>query len=128
MTAALAVKVFDGIVLATDSATTLPLAGADAQVYINANKIFPLHRTKPVAAMTWGLGAVGSASIATLAKDLRRRFMGRDLAHPDWDYPEDYTVEAVAEQRSHGQAPPEPPSQSNTLGGKRRCSPRPPHL
>src|SRR4051794_25730890 len=55
MTVAVVVKVFDGIVVAADSATTLPLANGSAQVYNNANKIFHLHRRLPLAAMTWGL-------------------------------------------------------------------------
>ncbi|MEV6559278.1 hypothetical protein AB0M22_26430 [Nocardia sp. NPDC051756] len=69
MTVAVWVKVFDGIVLSTDSATTLahPLG---EQVYNNADKIFNLHRALPVAAMTWGLGHVGPASISTLATEV----------------------------------------------------------
>jgi hypothetical protein len=96
MTVAVVVKVYDGLVLATDSATTLPLADGGAQVWNTAPKIFPLHRRHPVAAMTWGLGAVGSATVGTLAKDLRRRLMGADLARPGWALPDDYTVEQVA--------------------------------
>jgi hypothetical protein len=97
VTVAAAVKVFDGIVLATDSATTLPLDGGSAQVYNNANKIFHLHRDRPVAAMTWGLGAIGDASIATLAKDLRLRLMGKDPDF-DWELHDDYTIEGVTER------------------------------
>ena len=95
VTVAVVVKVFDGIVLATDSATTFSLAGGGAQVYNNANKIFQLHRKRPVAAMTWGLGNIGSASISTLAKDLRRRLMGRDPDFLDWDLQGGYTVEGI---------------------------------
>lgn len=98
MTVAVVVKVFDGLVVATDSATTFQLQNGSAQVYNNANKIFHLHRRLPIAAMTWGLGNIGSASISTLAKDLRRRLMGEDPDHPDWALGEDYTVEAVAER------------------------------
>jgi hypothetical protein len=97
MTVAAAVKVFDGIVLATDSATTLPLNGGGAQVYNNANKIFHLHRDKPIAAMTWGLGSIGDASISTLAKDLRRRLMGKDSDF-DWALEDDYTIEGVMDR------------------------------
>ena len=84
VTVAVGVKVFDGIVLATDSATTLLLANGRAQVYNTANKPLQLHRQLPIAAMTWGLGAIGDASISTLAKDFRRRLMGRDSAFPGW--------------------------------------------
>jgi hypothetical protein len=98
MTVAIMVKVFDGVVLAADSATTLGLANGSAQVWNNANKIFHLHRTKPIGAMTWGIGNVGDASIATLAKDLRRRFMGGDPNFDTWELPADYTMEWVTER------------------------------
>ena len=101
MTVAVMVKVHDGIVLASDSATTLPLNDGSAQVYNNADKIFNLHRGLPIAAMTWGLGAVGSASVSTVAKDLRRRLMGDDPEFADWALnPATYTVQEVAERLS----------------------------
>lgn len=95
MTVAVVVKVFDGIVLAADSATTLSLKGGGHQVWNNANKVFHLHRKQPVGAMTWGAGSIGSASIETLAKDFRRRLMGRDPDHPGDELPTDYTIEDV---------------------------------
>jgi len=98
VTVAVVVKVFDGIVLAADSASSLQLGGGGAQVYNNANKIFHLHRQKPIAAMTWGLGNIGSASIATLAKDLRRRLMGRDPDFRDWELEDGWTVQGVADR------------------------------
>jgi hypothetical protein len=88
------VKVHDGLVLATDSAITF----GNNQVYNNADKIFNLHRDLPIAAMTWGLGSVGSASNSTLAKDLRRRLMGLD---DDQGWKLDvtaYTIKQVAER------------------------------
>lgn len=97
VTVAIVVKVWDGIVLAADSATSMRLADGSHQVYNTANKIFHLHRDLPVAAMTWGLGSIGPASIATLAKDLRTRLMGKDPLRPDWALdPSTFTVEAVA--------------------------------
>ena len=104
MTIAVVVRVNDGFVLASDSATTLGLTAADgsvqvANIYNNANKIFNLHKGLPVAAMTWGLGSIGPASIATLAKDLRRRFEGRDPNHADWKLDKDsYSMTQVAAQ------------------------------
>ena len=96
MTVGVAVKVYDGIVLAADSATTITLPSPlGYQVYNSANKVFHLHRSLPIGAMTWGLGNVGTASIATLAKDLRRRLMGHDSAHR-WKLGGNYTIEAVA--------------------------------
>lgn len=98
MTVVVGVKVFDGVVFAADSATTLPLANGSHQVYNNANKIFHLHRRCPIAAATWGMGAIGGASIATLAKELRRRFMGFDENRIDWMLGDSYTVREVAER------------------------------
>lgn len=99
MTVGVVVKVWDGLVLATDSATTMPLQDGGAQVYNSANKIFHLHRGLPVAAMTWGLGSIGSASISTLAKDLRRRLMGQDPDFRGWELdPSSYTIQGVAER------------------------------
>lgn len=90
MTIAVAVKVNDGFVLASDSATTLiQNSGGTApaqvvKIYNNANKIFNLHKGLPIAAMTWGDGSIGPSSISTLAKDLRVRFSGRDDSHSEW--------------------------------------------
>jgi hypothetical protein len=99
MTVAVLVKVFDGIVLGADSATTLQLSNGSAQVYNNANKVFHLHRELPIGAMTWGLGSIGSASISTLAKDLRRRLMGLDPLFPAWKVDSDkYTIKEIAHQ------------------------------
>lgn len=81
MTIALALKVHDGLVVAADSATTLTNAdgagGASVvNVFNHANKIVNLHKSLPVALMTWGRGNIGQQSIATLAKDLRRELDG----------------------------------------------------
>ena len=95
MTVAVWVKVYDGIALATDSATTLQLPGSH-HVYNNADKIFHLHRQLPIGAMTWGLGQIGPASISTVSKSLRLRFMGRDPGNLDWALDDNYTIEQVA--------------------------------
>lgn len=96
VTVAVWVKVYDGIALATDSATTLELSNGSHQVYNNADKIFHLHRNLPIGAMTWGLGQIGPASISTVSKSLRLRLMGRDPDHADWELDDTYTIELVA--------------------------------
>ena len=98
MTVVVGVKVWDGLVVAADSATTIPFPNGSAQVYNNANKIFHLHRKYPIAAATWGLGVLGAASVSTIAKDLRRRFMGADSTHLDWELRDDYTIRGVVER------------------------------
>ena len=102
MTIAISLKVNDGLVLATDSASTL--VGRDpagntsvVNIYNSANKIFNLRKGLPIGAITWGAGGIGTASVSTLAKDLRRRFAGQDPQHDEWGInPSSYTIEAVA--------------------------------
>jgi len=102
VTVVVSIKVYDGIVLAADSATTANLADpsgtiVDHQVWNNADKVFQLHRDLPIGLATWGGGHIQSASISTLAKDLRRRLMGRDANKQDWELDRSsYTVEEVA--------------------------------
>lgn len=105
MTIALSIKVYDGLVLASDSAATMiaPIGTGGGEsvinVYNNANKIFNLHRGLAIGGMVWGAGSIGRASIATLAKDLRRRFEGRSRTHRSWEIdPEDFSIEEVAER------------------------------
>jgi hypothetical protein len=101
VTVAVMVKVHDGLVLATDSATTFQFPNVLPQVYNNADKIFNLHRRLPIAAMTWGLANVGPASISTIAKDLRRRLMDSQKGFEDWTLDvENYSIQRVAERVS----------------------------
>ncbi len=101
MTIAIAVQVHDGVVLASDSASTLidnsrPNSGV-LNVYNNANKIFNLRKGLPIEGMTYGMGSIGSSSISTLAKDLRKRFNGEDKNHPQWQIdPDNFRIEDVA--------------------------------
>lgn len=98
MTIAVVVKVNDGIVFASDSATTMIQGGNTiANVYNNANKIFNLRKGLPIGAMTFGAGSIGHASISTLAKDFRRRLSGKSKQHADWRInPDNYKIEDVA--------------------------------
>jgi hypothetical protein len=81
LTLAVALQVHDGVVLASDSAITLHDAkktGPDniVNVYNNGNKIFNLLKGLPIGAVFYGAGSMGTSSIPTLMKDLRRRFAG----------------------------------------------------
>lgn len=104
MTIAISLKVNDGLVLAADSASTLfSLLPSGQQgvinVYNNANKVFNLRKGFPLGAITWGSGSIGSTSISTLMKDLRRRFCGDDPNFVQWKLDEgNYQVLAVAER------------------------------
>lgn len=103
MTIAVTLKVHDGLILAADSATTLHKTNAGEglseiiNVYNHANKIFNLYKGRPIGAVTFGAGSIGYASISTLAKDLRKRFMGNDPEAEDWALDVDnYSMEQVA--------------------------------
>jgi len=96
MTIAISVKVNDGIVLCSDSALTLSNQGNIIKVHNNANKICNLFKGVPLGFMTWGSGAIGTASTATLAKDLRAKLMSSD---PQWAVdPKSYSVKDIAEK------------------------------
>jgi hypothetical protein len=102
VTIAISIKINDGLVLATDSASTVIGQFPDGQlhvlnVYNNANKLFNLRKGFPIGAITWGAGSIGQASVSTVIKDLRERFSGEDPKHKDWTLNKDaYTVEGVA--------------------------------
>src|SRR5438132_11147267 len=105
MTVALSIKVYDGLILASDSAATMTTptgsggGHAVVNVYNNAVKLFNLHRGLAIGGMVWGTGSIGRASIATLAKDLRKRFEGRDASHRSWEInPDSFTIQETAER------------------------------
>jgi len=104
MTISVTIKVNDGIVVASDSATTMqrniPNGGHEIiNIYDNANKIFNLNKGFPVGAVTAGMGSIDRASISTLSKNLRARLAGEDKAHESWKLdPETYTIEEVAQR------------------------------
>ncbi len=81
LTIAISVKVIDGVVLASDSASTIfqqQTPGGPAgvvNVYYNADKVYNLCKGVPLGAITWGMGSIGQASISTLMKDFRKTVM-----------------------------------------------------
>ncbi len=104
MTIAVSLKVHDGLILAADIASTVfqQAPGGPAvivNIYNNANKIVNLHKGLPIGVISWGAGNIGSASISTLLKDLRRRFGGGDSDRKDWSIDRaNYSIEAVAKR------------------------------
>lgn len=71
MTICVAVKVYDCLVLAADSAVTVSASRGISNVWKHGSKVFHLHTHLPIAAMTAGMGSFGPASVSQLAKDLR---------------------------------------------------------
>src|SRR5687767_221172 len=93
MTVIVSVKINDGVVLASDSAATF----GTGQIYHHAEKIVNLIKGLPVGVMVTGAGGLGSESITTILKDLRRRLSGRDGSRRNWAIEADrYTIEGVA--------------------------------
>ncbi len=93
MTIIVSVKINDGVVLAADSAATF----FSGQVYVHAEKIVNLVKGLPVGVMVTGHGGIGSESITTILKDLRRRLSGRDHIWREWTVdPDDYDIESIA--------------------------------
>jgi len=90
MTVIISVKINDGIVMASDSASTFGIG----QTYLHADKIVNLIKGKPIGVMVTGSGSIGSESVSTLFKDLRARLDGS--TNHDWSLGEDYTIEQVA--------------------------------
>jgi hypothetical protein len=104
MTVAVVISIYDGVVLASDSATTMSHrdpSGETAYVntYNKAEKVFRLSSTLPVGAVAYGLGNIGAISIAALFKEVAKRLDGRSRDHQDWATDtNDYTVERIAER------------------------------
>jgi hypothetical protein len=111
MSIAIVIGVHDGVVIASDSASTLMVSIAPgaltgvANIYNNANKIFNLYKGKPIGCVAYGQGSIGNSSIGTLIKDLRKLLMNEnnsvnldDLTskHLKFD-PNHYTMEGVSE-------------------------------
>lgn len=76
MTVAIVIKINNGLVLATDSASAIGESD-DIQTkihytYYNADKLFNLKKGYPIGCLTWGDGSINGVSISTLTKDFRK--------------------------------------------------------
>lgn len=130
MTIAICLKVGDGVVIGTDSASSL-IGDNDRyfNVYNTAEKTFNLVKGLPIGMMTFGLGGMAGLSIGALARELRQRLSGEDPLHADWKIdPRAYTIEQVAHrvreffyeelyQAEFGPLPPAPDSPPGGAGG-----------
>src|SRR5216684_1165119 len=103
MSIAVLIGVHDGLVLASDSASTLMISAAPnlagiANVYDNANKIFNLYKGEPIGCISYGAGSIGNSSIGTLIKDLRAKLADKNASAEELGFePQNYTMEKVAE-------------------------------
>ena len=102
MSIAVLIGVHDGLVIAADSASTLTISlqpgttAGVANVYDNANKIFNLYKGVPIGCVTYGAGSIGSSSIGTLIKDLRKSLTNPETAKDVGFNPADYSMESVS--------------------------------
>lgn len=100
MTIAICLKVGDGVVLGTDSATSL--IGENDEyynIYLSGEKTINMVKGLPIGLMTYGLGALMGLSIGSLARDLRNRLSVPSPLYPDWALDVDsYTMEEVADR------------------------------
>jgi hypothetical protein len=102
MTICVAVKVYDGIVLASDSASVIiikdPQTGQNINYisYENANKIYNLIKERPIGVMTSGIGSIGNISIENLTKNFRAEISKEGN---EWKIDKDnYTIEQITKQ------------------------------
>lgn len=101
MTIVVAVVTANGLVLASDSATTQQLLDVEgtlrtSSIWNSANKLVNLRKPWPVGAMTFGRASLKGRSIATHCKDLRLRLSGEVV---NLDLPplvDDFQVETAA--------------------------------
>lgn len=132
MTVCVGIVVNDCIVFAADSASSLVTTNAASgaseivNVYLHGDKVFNLVKGLPICAMTCGMGNIGTASIATLTKELRRRLSTQELG--EWYVnPEAYTLQEIADKARRflfeeryaalNPAPPAPHSFEFWIGG-----------
>jgi ATP-dependent protease HslVU (ClpYQ) peptidase subunit len=91
------VKINEGIVLASDSASTF----TNTQVYDHAEKIVNLVKGLPIGVMSTGDGGIGSESLTTLLKDLGKRLADKqDSMYLD---PSSYVMADVAGRLHHSE-------------------------
>lgn len=104
MTIAIVISIYEGVVLASDSATTISRWDGATETsfrntYNNAEKVFQLSSAAPIGVVTYGLGNIGPVSVGTLFKEVRKRLDGRSRDHPDWKLdPDRYSMRQVADR------------------------------
>lgn len=92
MTVLVSVKINDGVVMATDSASSF----ASGMIYNSSRKIIHLREDIPVAAMVTGAGGIGNESVATLLKDLGKRLRGAVPGCEEWMIqPDAYDIHGI---------------------------------
>ena len=95
MTVALAVASSDGVVLASDSASTTRDSGGRTFVFHHKKKIFPLHDSLPIGVATAGLNRLDGVSVSSLCVELKKKLTEVENWKLD---PKSYTLSDVADR------------------------------
>jgi hypothetical protein len=91
MSVAVSCNLADGLVLGVDSAVTInDISGGVAKIYENATKLFQLGE-KPIGIATFGLGSLGTRSIASYIRQFEKE-------NPGGVVKEDCPIENVVEE------------------------------
>jgi len=72
MTIVIAIKINEGIVMASDSATTVFLKREPGNVYYNRKKLFNLIKGLPIGILSYGDGEIGDLTTPLLIRKFRR--------------------------------------------------------
>ena len=87
MTIATVIRINDGLVLATDSASAITEKENETskihQTYFNADKLFNLKEGSSVGCLTWGDGSINGISIAELTKIFEMTISQTDMSVKD---------------------------------------------
>jgi hypothetical protein len=99
MTIAIVIASPNGIVFATDSASTSTNGRGQSQVFLQKQKLFQLHDKHPIGLVTFGLNQILSENIATLCRELRLMFSGkRKKDGDDWALGDKWTIKGVVDR------------------------------
>lgn len=78
MTIVIAIKINEGIVMASDSATAVFPEGKLDNIYYNRKKLFNLIKGLPIGIVTFGDGEIGDLTIPLLVRKFRRIINDKD--------------------------------------------------
>lgn len=95
MTIAFAVAGNDGVVLASDSASTTRDGNGRTFIFHHKRKIFPLHESLPVGVVAAGLNRLAGVSVSSLCVELGKKLSTDEKWKLD---PKSYTIEQVVDR------------------------------
>lgn len=85
MTVALKISVLDGVVMGSDSRTSILREDGTTQVFDGVRKLFVLHRDYPAALMSWGVNRIDGQSLEQIMIQIRERLKSSGKDDPEWN-------------------------------------------